>query len=57
MEINRHEALNRLIKLQGEEVDIEIYHTLADEVLCAFLRHLGYGDVVDEYEKVEKWYA
>jgi len=57
MEINRHEALNRLIKLQGEALGPEVHHVLADDVLCAFLRHLGYGDVVDEYEKVEKWYA
>lgn len=29
----------------------------ANTVLCDLLRALGYGDVVDEWEKVEKWYA
>lgn len=37
--------------------DPESAHVNADKVLCDLLRALGYGDVVDEWEKVEKWYA
>ena len=37
--------------------DIEVAHIVADSVLCDFLRDLGHGDLVDEWEKVDKWYA
>lgn len=38
-------------------VDPESAHARADTVLCRLLRAIGYGPVVDEYEKIEKWYA
>lgn len=37
--------------------DTEASHANADEVLCKFLKAIGYADVVAEYEKVEKWFA
>lgn len=37
--------------------DIELNHVYADEVLCTFLTALGHYDVVDEYNKIKKWYA
>lgn len=37
--------------------DCEIAHIEADALLCELLRQLGYGDVVEAWEKVEKWYA
>ena len=37
--------------------DIEIDHGTADHILCEFLRSLGYSYMVDEYEKIDKWYA
>ena len=37
--------------------DAEGWHHRADEVLCEFLNSLGHGDLVAEWEKVEKWYA
>ena len=37
--------------------DIEIAHKEADVVLCQLLFTLGYGDVVDEYHRIYKWYA
>lgn len=37
--------------------DIEADHSNADNVLCQFLIELGYPAVVDEWRKVEKWYA
>ena len=37
--------------------DEEITHADADEILCEALRMLGHGDLVDEWERVPKWYA
>lgn len=31
-------------------------HKSADALLCFILRKLGYGKVVDEFEKLPKWY-
>lgn len=39
------------------EGDTETSHGVADDILCAFLRAQGHDDLVDLYEKVEKWYA
>lgn len=55
--MTREKAIEKLKLLQGPEVDTEAAHCDADDLLCALLRALGYGDVVDEYEKVDKWYA
>ena len=32
-------------------------HIVADDVLCELLVSLGYGDVVDAYESIHKWYT
>lgn len=37
--------------------DTEAAHSDADKALCKLLVALGYQDVVDEWEKVDKWYA
>ena len=37
--------------------DIESDHVKADEILCNFLLSLGYDDVVQAYDNVDKWYA
>ncbi|QHJ79191.1 MAG: hypothetical protein [Caudoviricetes sp.] len=37
--------------------DPEIEHGEADNLLCELLILLGHQDVVDEYEKVTKWFA
>jgi hypothetical protein len=54
--ITRESAIERLkgLRVTG---DIEIGHAEADDVLCELLAALGYGDVVQEYGEVEKWYA
>lgn len=38
-------------------MDEECGHSWADQVLCELLRSLGYDDVVDAFEKLNKWYA
>ena len=32
-------------------------HAHADDVLTELLISLGYQDVVDKYEKIDKWFA
>lgn len=54
--ITRAEAV-KLLKAQQENGDTETAHAVADSIICDLLETLGYGDVVAEYRKVEKWYA
>jgi len=54
--MTREEAIMKLKRLQNE-TSFEEAHVDADETLCELLRSLGCADVVDEYEKVGKWYA
>ena len=54
--MTQEEAIEQIQKLQGSG-DTEILHSLADKVLCDFLISLGYKNIVDEWEKVNKWYA
>jgi hypothetical protein len=49
-------VIAQLKQLQGDG-DTEHNHIDADRILCDFLEHLGYEDVVVEYVKVDKWYA
>jgi hypothetical protein len=48
-------------KARMEEVllvgSCEYRHEDADDLMCEVLRSLGYGDGVDIFEKMEKWYA
>jgi hypothetical protein len=37
--------------------DPEAAHGKADDLLCELLTELGYGKLVDIYNRVEKWYA
>lgn len=32
-------------------------HVLADELMCKLLRELGYGEGVDIFEQMDKWYS
>lgn len=54
--MTRENAILQLKELQGDG-DTEADHADADDVLCEFLKALGYADVVEEWEKVSKWYA
>jgi hypothetical protein len=42
---------------QADLGDTEIAHGDADDLLCDLLIELGYYDVVNEYNKIDKWYA
>lgn len=37
--------------------DTEYAHNRADGLLCELLECLGYGEIVDLYSDVDKWYA
>lgn len=39
------------------EMDTESGHEVGDSVLTALLTQLGYVEVVEEYEKIKKWFA
>lgn len=54
--MTRDKALIELRRLQ-KSGDTECAHSAADGVLCRLLENLGFGDVVEEYHKVDKWYA
>lgn len=37
--------------------DAEMVHHRADQVLCEALEYLGYSNLVDAWENLNKWYA
>ena len=37
--------------------DVEAGHSSGDELLCKVLRELGYGEGVEIFENMDKWYA
>lgn len=51
---NLHKELEELAKNEG---DTEIDHGRADDILVEIVRLLGYKEIADLYEKVDKWYA
>jgi len=54
--MTKQEAIARLRQCKNN-ADIEFAHMEADQILCDLLTTLGYGDVVEEFEKLDKWYA
>lgn len=54
--MTKEEAMNKLAECQKHR-NPEEGHEDADDVLCAFLTEIGYGDIVAEYNKVERWFA
>lgn len=46
-----------VLKSLRESTDTESAHETADDILCRLLTALGYADVVEEWDKVKKWYA
>lgn len=56
MALTKEEAL-AIIRRAQENGDKEMAHTEGDDALCGFLEHLGHGDLVAEWHRVEKWYA
>lgn len=53
----RAERFISRLKLLQQSGDVEVAHLEADQALCELLLELNFGDVVDEWHKVTKWYA
>jgi hypothetical protein len=51
-----NEHIREMAELEGYH-DRELAHIEADEILCRFLRKLGYGKLVEAWIKIPKWYA
>lgn len=41
----------------GRYIGEEEAHMMADELMCDILFELGYGEGVDIFKKIPKWYA
>ena len=54
--MTKEEALEKM-KAVPELMDTEYEHAAADRILCDLLISLGCAKVVEEFEKLEKWYA
>ena len=54
--MTEEEAIQQLKTIQMNN-DPEDAHPLADDVLCELLISLGFKDVIEEYNKIHKWYA
>ena len=55
LEITKEEAISQL--LEAKNYDVEGGHMIADKILIKFLRSLGYDDVCDAWEQIDKWYS
>lgn len=53
---NIEDYINRIRDLANNR-DVEGTHIEADKILCEVLKTLGQGELVEEFEKLEKWYA
>ena len=45
------------LKELSNDNDIEFSHSAADNILCKILSLLDCDEIVEEYDKIEKWYA
>ena len=56
--MNKEEALTKLREIYNEgRYEEETAHRQADIVLCDLLETLGYKEVVEAYDRIDKWYA
>ena len=53
-------AMITLVEFQHDNPltnDPEINHEKADKILCDILEELGYSDVVENFNRIQKWYS
>ncbi len=57
--MNKPELIQRLHELatRTESGDEEDWHIEADDLIAEFLISLGHSDVVEVYNRIDKWYA
>jgi hypothetical protein len=51
------DAFKLRLRDQQQNGDYEGAHSIADDILCEVLDTLGYAEIVNEWDKVGKWYA
>lgn len=51
------DKLDAIIDRQRGRSDKEEDHSQADTILCEFLRDIGYEDIADRFDKINKWYS
>jgi len=56
-DIDIERYMKRMETVVANNSDPEMAHINADDILCELLDELGYADLVDIYNKVEKWHA
>ena len=54
--MTREEFKNKMQAIADKE-DIEIGHFEADNLMCELLKDLGYGEGVEIFEEMYKWYS
>lgn len=54
--VNAEQTLKELNELRRCN-DTEAAHGAADSILVELVRELGYDDIADAYEAIDKWYA
>ena len=47
----------QIIERESKRGDTEVAHGKADDILCQFLEQLGFREIVDAWDRVDKWYA
>ncbi len=57
MEMCDEKYIIEQLKKLTSMTDTERAHADADDLLCKFLKHLGYTEIVDLYNSIGKWYA
>jgi len=55
--MNAKEALEGLNRIYWEGDDTEQDHIAADRILCGLLIELGYTEVVEAFDKLDRRYA
>ena len=51
------EGFAKIMRAVTNDKDPESSHPLADELMAALLRDLGYGEAMDIYAAMPRWYA
>jgi len=54
--ITPEEAAQRMREI-NKNGDTEGAHCEADDLLCEILKELGFGEAVEIFENMDKWYA
>lgn len=49
--------LIQLLKVLQEDDDTELDHIIADNIVAKALQMLDQNELVEEYEKIHKWYS